>query len=80
MSTRRNASLINGAKRMPEEMVKIKVLAGTVASGVDLAVGKVYEVAESDARYLVGMGKAELHEPRKPRPSELKKAREVTDE
>lgn len=64
---------------MPEEMVKIKVLAGTVASGVDLEAGKVYEVAESDARFLCGLGKAALHEPRKPRPSELKKAREVEE-
>lgn len=39
--------------------MKIKVLRHTVASGETLLAGKTYDVSETDARYLIRLGKAE---------------------
>lgn len=40
--------------------MKIKVLAGTIASGLRLAVGDVHDVSERDGNLLIALGKAEL--------------------
>ena len=39
-------------------MAKVKMLRSSVASGVDVKEGKVYELSEEDARTLIQMGKA----------------------
>jgi len=39
-------------------MAKVKMLRNSVASGVDVMEGKVYELSEEDARTLIQMGKA----------------------
>ena len=40
--------------------MKIKVLKATAASGVHLEKGKVYDLSEFDAKFLIDRGKAEI--------------------
>jgi hypothetical protein len=67
MDTQKNANIVKGSKMAQQETVLIKITRGTFVNGEYAKKNSKVECSPADARFLIGIGKAEEANPRKAR-------------